>query len=130
MFTFPMSTVGTIIARSEQDAAANGGFRAPYGIDPDQARSGLWLVGDQGVYIIPNGKLPEGGKPLVCYARECDPTKDRGDWYHYKRTYFGGDDGVEFFPKEHLMPLVEKYPDGFLRFDMTEDSIEISVVDR
>lgn len=130
MFTFPLSTVKQFIDQGVADAAANDGYRTPYGLDPDKARSGLWLVGDEGVYIIPNGKLPEGGRPLVCYARECDPKAGRNDWHDYKRRHFGGDDGVEFFPAEDLLPLVEQYPGKFLRIDMTEDNIEISVVDR
>lgn len=129
MFTFPLSTVRRIIEQGEEDAAANGGFRNPYGLEPEKARRGLWLVGDRGVYIMSNGKLPETRKPYVCYARECNPSNG-GDWYEYKRRHFGGDDGIEFFPAEDLLPLVEKHPNGFLRIDLTENSIELSVVDR
>lgn len=130
MFTFPLKTVGQFIEQGVADAARNGGFRTPYGLDADKARSGLWLVGDDGVYILSNGKLAEGEKPQVCYARECDPSAPGSDWYDYKRLHFGGDDGIEFFQAEDLLPLVEKYPEGYLRIDLTEDRIEISVVDR
>lgn len=59
----------------------------------------LWLVGDQGVYLMGNdkGRVPEkdGGRPVV-YARECDPTKLAfDDWWEAKHSIFGGDDGVE-----------------------------------
>jgi hypothetical protein len=33
---------------------------------------GLWLVGDQGVYLMPN---TDGKTRTIAYARECDPTK-------------------------------------------------------
>jgi hypothetical protein len=33
---------------------------------------GLWLVGDEGVYLMPN----TGGETwAIVYAKECDPTK-------------------------------------------------------
>jgi hypothetical protein len=55
---------------------------------------GLWLVGDQGVYLMPN---TTGKEFTVVYARECDPTKlDFDTWWANKGASFGGDDGVEF----------------------------------
>jgi hypothetical protein len=66
---------------------------------------GLWLVGDQGVYLMPNttdgihhGSRAQADPFLVVYARECDPTRlDFDTWWANKRASFGGDDGVEFF---------------------------------
>ena len=91
MFTFPILAVRKVIARGEEDAAANGGFRNPYyGTRPGEGeKSGFWLVGDEGVYIISNGKLAEGQKPLVVYSTECHPKGDT-DWWDYKRRHFGG----------------------------------------
>ena len=62
MFTFPVEVVRRVIARGRQDAAANGGFRIPYyGTRPGEGeQSGFWLVGDQGVTIMSNGKLAGG----------------------------------------------------------------------
>ena len=55
---------------------------------------GLWLVGDQGVYLMPN---TTGKERTIVYARECDPSKlDFETWWANKRASFGGDDGVEF----------------------------------
>jgi hypothetical protein len=75
MFTFPIMAVREVIARGETDAVANGGFRNPYyGTRPGEGeKPGLWLVRDEGVYIISNGKLTEGQKPLVVYSNECHP---------------------------------------------------------
>lgn len=51
MFTFSVTDIGAVLARGRADADANGGYRVPYhGISPDSdARTGLWLVGDEGV---------------------------------------------------------------------------------
>jgi hypothetical protein len=71
----------------------------------DNTGKGLWLVGDEGVYFMPNTTdgihhktRTKGDKLLAVYARECDPTKLAFDtWWVNKRASFGGDDGVEFF---------------------------------
>jgi hypothetical protein len=76
--------------------------RPLYGKDTGK---GLWLVGDEGVYFMPNTtdgihhKPRTKGEPLlVVYARECDPTALNFDiWWANKRASFGGDDGVAFF---------------------------------
>lgn len=86
MFTFSLTDIGAVLAHGRADAAANGGFRLPYqGISPEaEARARLWLVGDEGVYVLSNGKLAEGQRPLVIHAAECDP-KTNPDYWHYKR---------------------------------------------
>ena len=73
MFTFPILGVRKVIERGIADAAANGGFRNPYyGTKPGKdEKPGLWLVGDQGVYLLSNGKLAEGDRALVVYSDEC-----------------------------------------------------------
>jgi hypothetical protein len=61
---------------------------------------GLWLVGDEGVYLMPN---TEGTTRTIAYAKECDPTKlEFDDWWSVKRATFGGDDGVEFISIEEI----------------------------
>lgn len=72
---------------------------------------GFWLVGDQGVYLMPNttdGKHnSKTEKPLVIYAKECDPTKlDFDTWWENKRASFGGDDGVEFISIKDVEGLI------------------------
>jgi hypothetical protein len=101
MFTFPIVAVRKVIDRGTADAAINGGFRNPYyGMKPGEGEiPGLWLVGDQGVYIMSNGKLPDGGRPLVVYSEECHPVGNP-DWFDYKHRHFGGDDGIEFIDAE------------------------------
>ncbi|WP_454659124.1 DUF3085 domain-containing protein [Bosea beijingensis] len=111
MFTFPLQDVRAVIARGRSDAVANGGHRNPhYGLSPGKDElPGLWLVGDEGVYLLSNGKLAEGQRALVCYAEECDP-KTNPDHWHYKRQHFGGDDGIEFLNAVELERLMAAAP--------------------
>jgi Protein of unknown function (DUF3085) len=84
----------------------------------EQTGKGLWLVGDQGVYLMPNttdGPLAASRKPgdsnFVVYARECDPTKLEFDtWWANKRASFGGDDGVEFIAMADIEQLTALPP--------------------
>lgn len=79
MFTFPILAVRKVIDRGMADAEANGGFRNPYGLKPGEGeRRGLWLVGDNGVYIMSNGKLAEGGSPARRLFRGMPPRRQRG----------------------------------------------------
>lgn len=130
MFTFPILAVRKVIARGKSDAAAHGGFRNPYyGTRPGEGeKPGLWLVGDQGVYIMSNGNLPEGGRPLVVYAQECHPVGNP-DWWHYKRRWFGGDDGIEFIEAERLIPDFDrKFGATHLTIQLSETVITLSLI--
>ena len=42
---------------------------------------GLVKEGDEGVYIMSNGKLAEDQRPLVVYAQECDPRTNPEYWH-------------------------------------------------
>lgn len=114
------------------DAAINGGFRNPhYGLAPgNDEKPGLWLVGDQGVYIMSNGKLAEDARPLVIYAEECHPVGNP-DWWHYKQRHFGGDGGVEFLDAEELLRIINGLPSAtHLSIALTETSITLSAIRR
>jgi hypothetical protein len=77
--------------------------------------AGLWLVKDQGVYLMSNGDPAqvnpdsEEGTLLVHYAKECDPTSgaDFDEWYDNGREIMGGDDCVEFIPLDSIVKAVE-----------------------
>lgn len=130
MFTFPVDQVRAVIARGQSDAAGNGGFRNPfYGLRPGEGEvPGLWLVGDEGVYLLSNGKLAEGQKALVCYAEECSPSTNP-DFWRYKRRYFGGDDGIEFIDADEVTRLIDAMPDAtHLRVQMTDTSMSLTPV--
>ena len=68
---------------------------------------GLWLVGDDGVYLMPNTTTKP---PVVVYARECDPTKLPFEtWWATKEATFGSDDGVEFIPLADIEKLLAQF---------------------
>lgn len=75
---------------------------------------GLWLVGDQGVYVMPNTTdgihHKNDGKRVVVYARECDPTALEFDvWWANKQKTFGGDDGCEFIDIAEIRALASQH---------------------
>lgn len=132
MFTFPILGVRKVIERGKTDAAANGGFRNPYyGLKPGEGEiPGVWLVGDQGVYIMSNGKLAGGDRPLVVYSDECHPVGNP-DWFHYKHRHFGADDGIEFIDAERLIPLFDRnFRCTNLHVQLTEAQVSLSLITR
>jgi hypothetical protein len=132
MFTFPVLGVRKVIDRGIADAATNGGFRNPYyGTRPGEGeKPGVWLVGDEGVYIMSNGKLIEGERALVIYAEQCHPKGDI-DWWDYKRRHFGADDGIEFIEAERLIPLFDgNFGATHLSLQVTETEIALSLITR
>lgn len=132
MFTFSVTDIHVVMMRGRLDAYLNGGFRNPhYGVFPGRdEKPGLWLVGDEGVYILSNGKLAEGQRPFVVYAEECDP-KTNPDYWQYKRHHFGGDDGVEFLDGAMLVKLIAASPGcTHLRVVFHEDSMQLTVIAR
>jgi len=132
MFTFPVQEVRAVIARGKSDGAINGGYRNPhYGLAPGKdERLGLWLVGDEGVYLLSNGKLAEGQRALVCYAEECDP-KTNPDYWHYKRQHFGCDDGIEFLDAVELERLMAAAPGAtHLTIETSDTSLSLALIRR
>ena len=90
----------------------------------------LWLVGDEGVYLISNGKLSKGQRPLVVYAEECNPQTNTDCW-HYKRQHFGGDDGVEFIDAALLQKIIASVPDAtHLQITMDDASRSFDLIRR
>lgn len=108
-------------------------WRLAYGeySDKAEARPGLWLVGDQGVYLMSNskdgvlkdGSTPENPSHLVAYAHQCDPTSKGDDWYDNKRAAFGGDDGVEFLDASFIEGALAKAKNGKMTLNITPSKI-------
>ena len=97
---------------------------------------GFYLVGDQGVYLMPNsndGKHnAQRGKDdgrFVIYATECDPTKlDFDTWWDNKRASFGGDDGAEFLSLAEIQKTLSANPNAKnLVASMSPDSFSLFV---
>ena len=100
---------------------------------PGTAAPGLWLVGDQGVYLMSNSKdgiknlNSAKGPPklLVAYADKCNPVGTCEDWYANKRQAFGGDDGIEFLPIEFIEAALAKAKNGQMALLVTPMSISV-----
>ena len=115
--TFPASQLRSLFADAVQ--------RWPNGVRDtflqsatnEKAVPAFWLVGDEGVYIMHNANLDDGDKPVIVYARECDPTTmDTDDWWSIKEDTFGGDDGVELLDVGDLLPVVDAGSDLWIDF--------------
>ena len=132
MFTFPILAVRKVIDRGIADANDNGGHRNPYyGLKPGEGeKPGVWLVGDEGVYIMSNGRLAEPQRALVIYSEECHPAGNP-DWRDYKRRWFGGDDGIEFIEAERLIPMFDRnHRCTDLHVQLSETEVSLSLITR
>ena len=86
---------------------------------------GFWLVGDQGVYLMSNAVFPEGEKPVVLYADECNPdTMPFDEWWAVKNATFGGDDGVEFIDADTVRSAVADGSPILVDFTPTHMSVK------
>jgi len=100
--TFPHKAIAALLAEAEERWPLE--LRTTFG--ETTAEPGFWIVGDEGVYLMHNGKGNEG-KQHVVYATECNPnTMEFDDWWNVKNTTFGGDDGVDFVLEADAMRRV------------------------
>lgn len=78
-------------------------------VDQTKIPAGLWLVGDQGVYLMSNAaeqeKNDKGRLPVV-YAQGLNPDVDE-DFYEQKRAMYGGDDGSDFLPVDMFEQVLQ-----------------------
>lgn len=83
------------------------------------------LVGDHGVYMLPNkvlGKTPsESG--FVVHAKGCNPDIDE-DFYENKRVIFGGDDGAIQIPFEWVL-IAKENNNEQLKIKLNQDSVSL-----
>ena len=115
------------LVRLLEDAEASwpAGRRASWGQD-DNPPAGFWLVGDNGVYLMHNGVKPDGEKPLVVYANECNPdTQPFDEWWANKNDTFGGDDGVDYFEAAQIRECVRL--GGTFIIEFTRDQLTMTV---
>lgn len=91
-------------------------------------KPGLWLVGDQGVYIMSNGKIGEGERSLVIYSAKYHPAGNP-DWRDYKRRWFGGYGGIEYIEADHLIPDVDRnFRATHLQVSLSKTEIRFSLI--
>lgn len=71
---------------------------------------GLLIVGDHGVYLMPNttdGIHHKTGEKIIVYARECDPrSMPFDDWWDAKNKSWGGHDGCELVNSADLRAMI------------------------
>ena len=104
---------------------------------PETNKAGLWLVGDQGVYLMDNAKpglladgvsvrdanAPQNASSYVSYAREVDPERLAFDeWWYNKRASFGGDDGSDFVSAEDATEWIAGTAGAWLVMDINKSS--------
>jgi hypothetical protein len=92
--TFKMDEVKKIVAHSK--GREHGTEHYGEKLDPKRFKEFLYLVHDQGVYLMSGAKErqpnPDGKTPIyVTYAEGCNPETD-GEWYDEARYLVGGDD--------------------------------------
>ncbi|WP_455233589.1 DUF3085 domain-containing protein [Geopseudomonas aromaticivorans] len=96
-------------------------------LDLSKIPAGLWLVKDQGIYLISNGspRLQAEGSDssVVVHAKGYNPECDE-DWYDAARSAVGGDDFVEFIPLEWI-EHAEKAGKTALEIVMTETEMAL-----
>jgi hypothetical protein len=92
-------------------------------IDPAKIPAGLWLVGDQGVYLMSNAAERN---EQVAYADQSNPEKmDFDEWWNAKQDIFGADDGVEFLSIEGLRRGLN--PGGKITLEISSQEISIEL---
>ena len=97
-------------------------------IDPTKIPAGLWLVGDQGVYLMSNAPFDEEAaknNAHIAFADEVNPeTMEFDDWYDNKQMIFGADDGVEFLSAEMLEEALSSGAEKLV-IDMDAESFKV-----
>jgi hypothetical protein len=93
-------------------------------VDPAKIPPGLWLVGDQGVYLMSNGRPAllvdaDDTRHVVAHAAEANPGTGLDSWWGVKRAAFGGDDGVVFLELPFAEGLLARARDGRVCVDLT-----------
>ncbi len=123
--TFP----GGEVAAQARHALAASSHRPLY--DQPDPEAALWLVHDQGVYIMSNGATPDsddptGDRPRPAYAAGCDPDRDP-DWWDHGRDLVGGDDFAELLAdRSHLDDLAALTGNDTIVVEMTDTHLTIS----
>ncbi|MGC4026579.1 MAG: DUF3085 domain-containing protein [Mesorhizobium sp.] len=105
--TFPNLELKRLLQIAEQQWPL--GLRRRWNENLDAELSpGFWLVGDQGVYLMQNGKAIHAERQPVVYALECNPhTMPLETWWRNKCASFGADEGVRFVEAEVIRRAVK-----------------------
>jgi len=106
----------------------------PEDVDPALITPGLHLVGDDGVYLVSNGRpalMASERMQRVAYAKECDPeTMDPDTVWGAKNESFGGDDGVEKIDAYDIQHWIDRTAGEVLRMKIGPDQFELLISDQ
>lgn len=94
-------------------------FPDPHHIDASKLEKQLWLVKDQGIYIVAN----TSPKPFIAYAKGCNPATD-DDFYETSLSLIGGDDCCIKIPLDWFEYAVFNNKRVF-KIKITKDSISL-----
>jgi hypothetical protein len=93
------------------------GLLPSFADDASGPHPGFWIVGDEGVYLMANGKAIEAERQPLVYADECNPqTLPFDQWWEYKCASFGGDDGAEFIDRQTVENICATGHDMVIEF--------------
>lgn len=100
--------------------------------EEDVARPAIWLVKDEGIYLMSTGIYPEGheralpgGRMAVAYAVGFDPRRDdRLDVWDRARDAVGGDDFADPLPLEWVDAAVRARAPAFA-LEFEPDAVEL-----
>ena len=117
---------------ADLDNICSDNFPTVEDVDPARIPPGLWLVGDQGIYLMSNGRPPLLVDPadtrnVTVQAAETSPGSDPDGWWEVKRAAFGGDDGVLFLELAFVEGLIARGRDGLVCMGLTPREIEALV---
>jgi hypothetical protein len=101
-------------------------------IDPTKIEPGLWLVGDDGVYLMSNGTprllaAPPATRNLIATAEETDTARHPNTWWDTKQAAFGGDDGVIALSRDFVTGLLAAVRDGRVCIDLTPARAKVAI---
>ena len=123
---FDMAKVAKLISHAETSTERRGmieEFHYANYESMSEVPPGLLWAKDGGIYLLSNGKLPEGESyeslGLIAYAVGFDPNRDAGVWQK-QQDAVGGDDFVEFIELEGAMRAIEGRKEGYFAIEVTE----------
>lgn len=124
--TEPLNADGLTEAQYTKQTGKDFGFWPDASkIDTSKLIDSFSLVGDQGVYLIPNKKYK--GTPSesghVVYANRCNPDVDE-DFYENKRAMFGCDDGAVRIPTQWIL-IAKENNNSTLKVNLTANSVKL-----
>ena len=88
----------------------------------------IMVVGDDGVYLLPDGKPGATTRPDPVYAFGIQPDKNEDTWWEEKSDTFGGDDGADQCATADELRAIVKHTKGiYVTMDITSDSMQFRV---